>query len=103
MPLAENYVETVHGGLDFEVNPPYLMYTHGDAEVRCSASARIAVHVTYLLQGQTTTFHAVPADQYLLLTQTLTHHLHDCAALGYTSLAYRSATCKVSLVDISRS
>lgn len=30
---TENYVETVHGGLDFEVNAPYLMYTHGNAEI----------------------------------------------------------------------
>jgi hypothetical protein len=27
-------METVHGGLELELNPPYLMYTHGDDEVR---------------------------------------------------------------------
>ncbi|EFJ47163.1 hypothetical protein VOLCADRAFT_61625, partial [Volvox carteri f. nagariensis] len=30
---TENYVEDIHGGLDFELNPPYLMYTHGNAEI----------------------------------------------------------------------
>ena len=30
---AENYSEAIHGGLDFEVNAPYLMYTHGNAEI----------------------------------------------------------------------
>ncbi|KAG2496269.1 hypothetical protein HYH03_005502 [Edaphochlamys debaryana] len=28
-----NYVEDVHSGLDFELNPPYLMYTHGNSEI----------------------------------------------------------------------
>lgn len=27
------FTEDVHGGLDFEVNPPYLMYTHGELEI----------------------------------------------------------------------
>lgn len=27
------YREDVHAGLDFEVNPPYLMYTHGELEI----------------------------------------------------------------------
>lgn len=31
---ADNYIETVHGGLEMETNPPYLMYTHGNDEVR---------------------------------------------------------------------
>lgn len=31
---TDNYMETVHGGLELELNPPYLMYTHGDDEVR---------------------------------------------------------------------
>jgi hypothetical protein len=31
---ADNYTEVVHGGLELELNPPYLMYTHGDDEVR---------------------------------------------------------------------
>ncbi|GAX73372.1 hypothetical protein CEUSTIGMA_g825.t1 [Chlamydomonas eustigma] len=30
---TDNYVETVHAGLDFEVNAPYLMYTHGNSEI----------------------------------------------------------------------
>ncbi|PNH05971.1 mRNA-decapping enzyme-like protein [Tetrabaena socialis] len=30
---TENYVEDIHGGLDFELNPPYLMYTHGNSEI----------------------------------------------------------------------
>ena len=32
-PSSDNYVETIHAGLDFEVNAPYLMYTHGNSEV----------------------------------------------------------------------
>jgi hypothetical protein len=35
--IADNYIETVHGGLEMETNPPYLMYTHGNDEVRHSA------------------------------------------------------------------
>jgi mRNA-decapping enzyme 1B len=31
---TDNYIETVHGGLEMETNPPYLMYTHGNDEVR---------------------------------------------------------------------
>lgn len=31
--IADNYVEPVHGGLEMESNPPYLMYTHGNDEV----------------------------------------------------------------------
>jgi hypothetical protein len=31
--VADNYIETVHGGLEMETNPPYLMYTHGNDEV----------------------------------------------------------------------
>eukprot|EP00878_Enallax_costatus_P014277 GHUV01014934.1.p1 GENE.GHUV01014934.1~~GHUV01014934.1.p1 ORF type:complete len:123 (+),score=13.23 GHUV01014934.1:130-498(+) len=31
---TDNYVENVHGGLEMESNPPYLMYTHGNDEVR---------------------------------------------------------------------
>lgn len=30
---TDNYMETVHGGLELELNPPYLMYTHGDDEI----------------------------------------------------------------------
>jgi hypothetical protein len=30
---ADNYTEPIHGGLELETNPPYLMYTHGDEEV----------------------------------------------------------------------
>lgn len=30
---TENYTEAVHGGLEFEVNGPYLMYTHGNSEI----------------------------------------------------------------------
>jgi hypothetical protein len=30
---AENYIETIHASFDFEVNAPYLMYTHGNSEV----------------------------------------------------------------------
>lgn len=33
-PRPDNYMEVVHGGLELEINPPYLMYTHGDDEVR---------------------------------------------------------------------
>ena len=32
-PFSDNYIETIHAGLDFEVNAPYLMYTHGNSEV----------------------------------------------------------------------
>ena len=35
----ENYLENIHGSFDFEVNPPYLMYTHGNAEVRTLVQA----------------------------------------------------------------
>jgi hypothetical protein len=31
---ADNYTEPIHGGLELESNPPYLMYTHGNDEVR---------------------------------------------------------------------
>ncbi|MEW5301259.1 MAG: hypothetical protein WDW38_009470 [Sanguina aurantia] len=27
------FTEDIHAGLDFEVNPPYLMYTHGEHEI----------------------------------------------------------------------
>ncbi|GLC34314.1 hypothetical protein PLESTB_000743100 [Pleodorina starrii] len=30
---TENYIEDIHSGLDFELNPPYLMYTHGNSEI----------------------------------------------------------------------
>lgn len=30
---ADNYTEPIHGGLELESNPPYLMYTHGNDEV----------------------------------------------------------------------
>ncbi len=30
---TENYTEDIHSGLDFELNPPYLMYTHGNHEI----------------------------------------------------------------------
>eukprot|EP00775_Hariotina_reticulata_P003775 gene3775-4034_t len=30
---TDNYIETVHGGLEMETNPPYLMYTHGNDEI----------------------------------------------------------------------
>ncbi|KXZ54755.1 hypothetical protein GPECTOR_4g825 [Gonium pectorale] len=30
---TQNYVEDIHSGMDFEVNPPYLMYTHGNSEI----------------------------------------------------------------------
>jgi mRNA-decapping enzyme 1B len=30
---TENYIETIHGSFDFEVNAPYLMYTHGNSEI----------------------------------------------------------------------
>ncbi|PNW81015.1 hypothetical protein CHLRE_07g339250v5 [Chlamydomonas reinhardtii] len=30
---TENYFEDIHAGLAFEKNPPYLMYTHGNAEI----------------------------------------------------------------------
>jgi hypothetical protein len=32
-------METIHGGLDFEINAPYLMYTHGNSEVGASRTA----------------------------------------------------------------
>lgn len=34
---ADNYTEPIHGGLELESNPPYLMYTHGNDEVRFGA------------------------------------------------------------------
>eukprot|EP00877_Chromochloris_zofingiensis_P001319 jgi/Chrzof1/11188/Cz05g27120.t1 len=30
---TDNYMETIHGGLELEVNSPYLMYTHGNNEI----------------------------------------------------------------------
>lgn len=30
---TDNYIETIHGGLELEINPPYLMYTHGNDEI----------------------------------------------------------------------
>jgi hypothetical protein len=33
---ADNYTEPIHGGLELESNPPYLMYTHGNDEVCCT-------------------------------------------------------------------
>jgi hypothetical protein len=65
---TDNYQETVHGGLEIELNPPYLMYTHGDDEV----SGRVAclagrsphqLHVCcspYSTQTFCTVWHAVP-------------------------------------------
>lgn len=43
---ADNYTEPIHGGLELESNPPYLMYTHGNDEVcwpRHSAAAMITL------------------------------------------------------------
>eukprot|EP00955_Chlamydomonas_euryale_P100323 365276-Chlamydomonas_euryale.AAC.6 len=39
--IADNYIETIHGSFDFEVNAPYLMYTHGNSE---TAIRLFAVH-----------------------------------------------------------
>lgn len=30
---TDNYTEPIHGGLELESNPPYLMYTHGNDEI----------------------------------------------------------------------
>ena len=30
---TDNYVESIHEAFDFEVQEPYLMYTHGNSEI----------------------------------------------------------------------
>ena len=42
--LSENYVENIHAGLDFEINAPYLMYTHGNSEVGMLVCLRFCVN-----------------------------------------------------------
>jgi hypothetical protein len=41
---ADNYTEPIHGGLELESNPPYLMYTHGNDE---ASVAVLLICMTY--------------------------------------------------------
>lgn len=51
---ADNYTEPIHGGLELESNPPYLMYTHGNDEVKGGLQrALLLPHAAWLAQHAT--------------------------------------------------
>jgi hypothetical protein len=43
---ADNYIETIHSDFEIEINAPYLMYTHGNDEVRARPHSPLPSHAT---------------------------------------------------------